>query len=69
MVLIDKHNGGWIEPNITEVGYGNLNWDPIMAAAERAGVKHYVVEHDWNFIGTPFNSLKLSAEFLKKYQK
>lgn len=69
MVLVNKHNGGPLEPNITEVGYGNLNWDPIMEAAERVGVKHYVVEHDWNFTNTPFNSLQLSADFLKKYMK
>lgn len=69
MVLVNKHNGGPLEPNITEVGYGNLYWDSILAAAERAGVKHYIVEHDWNFTGTALNSLKLSADYLKKYMK
>lgn len=59
------------EPQVllTEVGNGNLYWDGIMEAAEKAGVRHYVVEQDGNWVGTPFNSLRMSAEFLKKYQK
>jgi sugar phosphate isomerase/epimerase len=61
------YNNGHLEPKVTEVGNGNLSWDPIMAAAERAGVKHYVVEQDYGFTGTAFNSLQLSADFLKKY--
>lgn len=54
---------------LTEIGNGNLDWDSILATAEQTGVKHYIVEQDGNFDGTPFNSLRMSAEFLKKYQK
>ena len=54
---------------LTEIGNGNLYWDGIMDAAEQAGVKHYVVEQDENFSPTPFESLRISAEYLKKYQK
>ena len=54
---------------LTEIGNGNLHWDSIMACAEEIGVKHYCVEQDNNWDGTPFNSLRMSAEFLKKYQK
>ncbi len=54
---------------VTEVGHGNLCWDKIMTTAEKIGVKHYVVEQDSNFTGGAFNSLAMSAEFLKKYQK
>ncbi|MBQ9773719.1 MAG: sugar phosphate isomerase/epimerase [Clostridia bacterium] len=57
------------EFSLREVGYGNLYWDGIMAAAERAGVKHYTVEQDSNWTETPFKSLEMSANFLKKYQK
>ena len=60
---------GKLLPYITEVGYGNLSLDPIMETAERIGVKHYVVEQDTNFTGTPFNSLKMSADVLAKYMK
>lgn len=54
---------------ITEVGNGALCWDRIMDAAERTGVKHYVVEQDNNFSGTPYDSLKMTADFLAKYRK
>lgn len=53
---------------LSEVGYGNLDWDSIMTCAEEIGVKHYCVEQDNNWNHTPFNSLRMSAEFLKKYQ-
>ena len=54
---------------ITEVGNGALCWDRIMDAADRTGVKHYVVEQDNNFSGTPYDSLKMTADFLAKYRK
>lgn len=54
---------------LAEVGYGNLDWNGILETAEKIGVKHYVVEQDENFTRTPFESLRMSAEFLKKYQK
>ena len=54
---------------VTEVGHGNLCWDKIMTTAEKIGVKHYIVEQDFNFAGNAFKSLEMSAEFLKKYQK
>ena len=64
-----KHEpGGKYLPYITEVGNGNLSWDPIMETAEKIGVKHYVVEQDTHFVDTPFNSLKMSADFLAKYK-
>ena len=56
-------------PAITEVGNGSVAWDRVMATAEKIGVKHYVVEQDTNWQGTPFNSLKMSADFLAKYKK
>ncbi len=61
-------NGQFL-PKLCEVGYGNLSWEPIMATAEKIGVKHYIVEQDMNFTGDPFNSLRMSAEFLAKYRK
>ena len=54
---------------LTEVGYGNLSFDPIIKAAEETGVKYYVVEQDGNWTGGPVNALRLSAEFLAKYRK
>ena len=52
---------------ITEVGNGALAWDRILQAAEKIGVKHYVVEQDNNFSPDPFSSLKMTSDFLKKY--
>ena len=67
--LTVKSDGKNFLPLYTEVGNGNLAWDKIMATAEKIGVKHYVVEQDGNWQGTPFNSLKMSADFLAKYKK
>ena len=68
MSLKRDKNTKQLLPYITEVGNGNLSWDPIMETADKLGIKHYVVEQDTNFVGTPFNSLKMSADFLAKYK-
>ena len=62
---IDRNN---YAVRVTEVGNGNLAWDKIIATAEEIGVKHYIVEQDNGFNRTPFNSLKMSADFLAKYK-
>lgn len=54
---------------LTEVGYGNLSWAPIIAAAEETGVQSYVVEQDGNWTGGPINALRLSAEYLAQFRK
>lgn len=62
--------GRLIQLDYKEIGKGNLNWDGIMKACEKAGVKYYCVEHDDYFIDNdPFKSLKVSADFLKKYMR
>lgn len=66
-LYLKKEDGKYL-PWMAEVGYGNLAWDKIMAAAEKAGVKHYVVEQDAAWHSTPFDSLKMSADFLEKYR-
>lgn len=45
------------------IGSGNLNWEKIFAAAESAGVKYYIVEHDAD-VTDPFDSFKKSFDFL-----
>ena len=55
-------------PYITEVGHGNLSWDPIIKAAERIGVQNYIVEQDHNFLPDSIASLTFAADFLKKYR-
>ena len=45
------------------VGSGNLEWREIISAAERTGVKDFVVEHDQNILD-PFDSFAQSFSFL-----
>lgn len=47
------------------VGSGNLNWDKIIAACEKADVKYAFIEQDNCFGEDPFECLKTSFEFLK----
>jgi len=48
-----------------EVGEGNLDWEGIIAAAQDAGVKWYIVEQDI-CQHDPFESLEISFNNLKK---
>ncbi len=53
------------EIEFAEIGYGNLNWDEILKAAEAAGCEWYIVEQDI-CPGSPFDSLKMSLDYLVK---
>lgn len=48
--------------NMTEVGGGVIDWKHIFANSEKAGIKHYFVEHD--FPKDPFASIAKSYEYL-----
>jgi len=52
------------KPLYVEIGYGNLNWPAILDAAQEAGCGWFVVEQDTT-PGDPFDSLKMSFEFLR----
>ncbi|HEY5792434.1 MAG TPA: sugar phosphate isomerase/epimerase [Chthoniobacterales bacterium] len=54
------------EPVFTEVGYGNLNWPAILAAAEEGGCGWFIVEQDV-CPGDPFDSIRKSFEYLKTH--
>jgi sugar phosphate isomerase/epimerase len=49
---------------MAEIGQGNLNWDGIIAACRGIGVKWYLVEQDDCHGRSPFESLKMSFDFL-----
>ncbi len=51
-------------PTFFEVGYGNLTWEPILAAAEASGCQWYIVEQDV-CARDPFESLRMSFEYLR----
>lgn len=52
-------------PDYAELGQGNMNWEGILECAAKAGVKYYVVEQDV-CPGDPFESLKISSEYMHK---
>jgi sugar phosphate isomerase/epimerase len=50
--------------DMTEVGSGMIDWKRIFAQSDKAGIKHYIVEHDKP--AAPFDSIKTSYEYLNK---
>ncbi len=52
------------EACICEVGEGNIDWDSVIKACDEAGVKYGFVEQD-TCDGDPFDSLKISYDYLK----
>ena len=48
------------------VGYGNLDWDNIIAACEEVGVEYALVEQDMCYDENPFDCLGKSYKFLKE---
>jgi len=50
--------------DLTEVGSGIIDWKRIFAQSDKAGIKHYIVEHDHP--KAPFESIKTSYEYLSK---
>jgi sugar phosphate isomerase/epimerase len=50
--------------DLTEVGSGLIDWKKIFAQSEKAGIKHYIVEHDHP--KQPFDSITKSYDYLNK---
>ena len=50
--------------DLTEVGSGLIDWKRIFAQSDKAGIKHYIVEHDHP--KQPIESIAGSYEYLKK---
>ena len=58
-----------IQPIITEIGNGNIDFDSVIAAAVKGGVRYYCVEQD-TCPGDPMDSLKMSIDYIKpRYMK
>ena len=52
------------EPIMHEIGYGNLDFKTIVAAAEKSGCQWYIIEQDV-CPGDPFESAKKSFDYIK----
>lgn len=52
-------------PCTAPVGWGNLDFDAILAACDDAGAQHLLVEQDDCFEEDPFDCLKKSYDFLR----
>jgi sugar phosphate isomerase/epimerase len=50
--------------DMTSVGSGIIDWKRIFAQSDKAGIKHYIVEHDKP--EDPFDSIKKSYDYLIK---
>jgi sugar phosphate isomerase/epimerase len=50
--------------DMTSVGHGIIDWKRIFAQSQKAGIKHYIVEHDKP--ANPFQSITESYEYLEK---
>lgn len=75
---IDKHPGRFVAFHVkdkdatpkeffTEVGRGTIQFKPIFAKSKKAGVDLFIVEQD-QCPGSPFDSLKISYDYLKKLE-
>ena len=49
----------------TEIGQGAVNFKSIFAEAKLAGVKHYFVEHEFNYKPNELGSIKTSFDYVK----
>ena len=52
------------QPVFREIGYGTLNWQELIPAAEASGCQWFIVEQD-TCPGDPFDSLRMSFDFIK----
>ncbi len=50
--------------DLTSVGSGIVDWKKIFAQSQKAGIKHYIVEHDKP--ANPFDSITQSYAYLEK---
>ena len=53
----------------TEEGNGSLDFKTIFAAAKLAGVKHYIVEQENNYVPDFYGSIAASNKYVKKLLK
>ena len=52
------------ERNVTDVGYGTLDWTQLLPAAQQTGAEWFIVEHDLPV--DPVASVRRSFDFLQR---
>lgn len=69
--IVYTEETGWdTKQTYCEVGNGNLYWDRILKIANDAGIKHFVVEQDGDWLdGDPFKSIEFSKKYLDNYME
>lgn len=53
------------KPRMAVIGEGNMNYEKILAAAEKAGTKYVLVEQDSCYEEDPFDCIKRSYDYLR----
>ena len=53
------------KPRMAPIGEGNMRYDKIFAAAEKAGTKYMLVEQDTCYEEDPFDCIKRSYDYLR----
>ena len=54
-----------IDQKMAPVGHGNMNFERIIASAEKAGTEYLLVEQDYCYDEDPFVCLEKSFKYLK----
>ena len=78
IAYLDKHKDRFVlfhvkdmdktpQRDITEVGRGAIDFKSIFAKAPKGAIKHYFVEQD-RCPGSPFDSIKISFDYLKQLE-
>jgi sugar phosphate isomerase/epimerase len=61
-----KDSAGAPEHRMVDVGRGSIDWRRIFAWRQRAGIRHFFVEHDDP--ADPFDSIRQSYEYLRRLE-
>lgn len=67
IAYVSKEEPGKVEHRIAAIGEGNMNYDSIIQACLDTGVEYGLIELDDCYGEDPFDAMRRSYEFLKKY--
>lgn len=67
IAYVSPEEPGKVEHRIAAIGEGNMNYDAIIEACLETGIEYGLIELDDCYGADPFDAMKRSYEFLKKY--